>query len=147
MLMNAQLVNYYEPHSLRVQWANQTDIPFSKYAVVNLYIGKGKDNCNLDSPFLITTEQISNPIPRFNAIKHVAQTTDDTLLLIKLFQISFDQTDWNRIQAFANPLQTPDSVEATLRLRLKERTQLFQQVVMLKYPAKLILKTFHKHNQ
>ena len=49
---------------------------------------------------------------------------------MKLFQSSFDQTD---------------SVEATVKV--KERTQLFQQVVSSKYLAKLILETFHKHNQ
>ena len=88
-----------EPDSLRIQWGNQTDIPFSKYTVVNLCIGEGEDKCFLDFPFLITKEQISNPIVGFNAIKHIAQTTDDKLLT-KLFQNSFDQTDANRIPAF-----------------------------------------------
>ena len=32
-------------------------------------------------------------------------------LLTKLFQTSFDQTDVNRIQAFVNPLQTPDKAK------------------------------------
>ena len=85
-----------ETDSLRVQWGSQTDIPFSKYTVVNLWIGEGEGKCHLDAPFLITTNQISNPILGFNAIKHIAQTTDDKLL-IKLFQTSFDQTDVNRI--------------------------------------------------
>ena len=30
-----------EPDSLRVQWGNQTEVPFSKYTVVNLCIGEG----------------------------------------------------------------------------------------------------------
>ena len=47
----------------------------------------------------------------FNAIKHIAQTTDDKLM-IKLFQTSFDLTDVNRIQAFVNLLQMLDSIEA-----------------------------------
>ena len=51
-----------EPDSLRVQWGNQTDIPFSKYTVVNLCIGEGDDKCHLDVPFLITTDQICNPM-------------------------------------------------------------------------------------
>ena len=107
-----------KPDSLRVQWDNQTDIPFSKYTVVNLCIGEEEDKCHLDVPFLITTDQISNPILGFNAIKHVAQTTDDKLL-IKLFQTSFDQTNLNRTQAFVNLLQTPDSVEATVKVKGK----------------------------
>ena len=56
-----------EPDSLRVQWGNQTGIPFSKYTVVNLCIGEGEDKCHLDIPFLITTDQIGNPILGFNA--------------------------------------------------------------------------------
>ena len=67
---------------------------------------------------MIKTDQISNPILGFNAIKHVAQTTDDKLL-IKLFQTSFDQIDVNRIQAFVNLLQMPDSVEATVKVKGK----------------------------
>ena len=107
-----------EPDSLRVQWGNQMDIPFSKYKVINLCIGEGEDTCHLDVPFLITTDQISNPILGFNAIKHIAQTTDDKLLT-KLFQTSFDQTDVNRTQAFVNLLQTPDSAEATVKVKGK----------------------------
>ena len=107
-----------EPDSLRVQWGNQTDIPFSKYTVTNLCIGEGEDKYHLDVPFLITADQISNPILGFNTIKHIAQTTDDKLL-IKLCQTSFDQTDVNRIQAFVNLLQTPDSVEATVKVKGK----------------------------
>ena len=79
---------------------------------------EGEDKCHLDAPFLITTDQISNPILGFNAIKHISQTTDDKLL-IKLFQTSFDQTDVNRIHAFANLLQIPDSVEATVKVKGK----------------------------
>ena len=107
-----------EPDSLRIQWGNQTDIPFSKYTIVNLCLGEGEDKCLLDFPFLITTEQISNPIVGFNAIKHIAQTTDDKLLT-KLFQNSFDQTDANRIPSFVNLLQMPDSVEATVTVKGK----------------------------
>ena len=80
-----------EPDSLKVQWGNQTEIPFSKHTVVNLCIEEGEDKCHLDVPFLITVDQISNPILGFNAIKHIAQTTDDKLL-IKLLQTSFNQT-------------------------------------------------------
>ena len=107
-----------EPDALRVQRGNQTDIPFSKYTVVNLCVGEGQDKCHLDVPFLITTDQISNPILGFNAIKHIAQTTDDKLL-IKLFQTSFDQTDVNRIQAIVSLLQTPDLVESTVKVKGK----------------------------
>ena len=70
----------------------KTDIPFSKYTVVNLCNGEGEDKCHLDVPYLITTDQISNPILGFNAIKQIAQTTGYKLLL---FQTSFDQTDAN----------------------------------------------------
>ena len=68
-----------EPDSLRIQWGNQTDIPFSKYTVVNLCIGEGEDKCHLDGSFLITTDQISNPILGFNAIKHIVQKTKLTI--------------------------------------------------------------------
>ena len=78
-----------EPDSLRVQWGNQTDIPLSKYTVVSLCIGEREDKCHLDVPFLITTDQIRNPILGFNAIDPIAQTNDDELL-IKLFQTTFD---------------------------------------------------------
>ena len=93
-----------EPGSLRVHYENQTDTPFSKYTVVNLCIGEEEDKCHRCFQFLITTDQISKPILGFNAIKHIAKTTDDNLL-IKLFQTSFDQTYANRIQAFVNLLQ------------------------------------------
>ena len=73
---------------------------------------------HLDVSFLITTDQISNSILEFNAIKHIAQTADDKLL-IKLFQTSFDQTDVNRKQAFFNLLQTPDLVEAIVKVKGK----------------------------
>ena len=89
--------------------------------MVNLCIGEGEDKCHLDGSFLITTDQISNPILGFNAIKHIVQTTDDKLL-ITLFQTSFDQTDVNRIQAFVNQLQMPDSVEATVKVEGKITT-------------------------
>ena len=106
------------PDSLRVQWGNQTDIPFSKYTVVNLCIGEWEDKCHLDVPFLTTTDQILVPVLGFNAIKHIAQTTDYKLLM-KLFQASFDQTDVNRIQVFVHLLQTPDSVEVTVKVEGK----------------------------
>ena len=86
--------------------------------MVNLCNGKGEDKCHLNVPFLITINQISNLIFGFNGIKHIAQTTDDKLLL-KLFQTSFDKTDVNRILAFVNLLQTPDSVRATVKVKLK----------------------------
>ena len=86
--------------------------------MVNLCNGKGEDKCHLNVPFLITIDQISNPILGFNGIKHIAQATDDKLLL-KLFQTSFDKTDVNRILAFVNLLQTPDSVRATVKVKLK----------------------------
>ena len=73
---------------------------------------------HLDVSFLITTDQISNPILEFNAIKHIAQTADDKLL-IKVFQTWFDQTDVNRKQAFFNLLQTPDLVEAIVKVKGK----------------------------
>ena len=79
---------------------------------------EGEYNCHLDVPFLITTDQINNPILWFNAIKHIAQTTDDKLL-IKLFQTSFDQIDVKRIQAFVNLLQTSGSLEATVKVKGK----------------------------
>ena len=107
-----------EPDSLRLHCGNQTDIPFSKYTAVNLCIGEGEDKCHLDVPFLITTDQMCNPILGFNAIKHIAQTTDDKLL-IKLFQTSFDQTEADRMQALVNLLQTPDSEEATVKVKGK----------------------------
>ena len=93
-----------EPGSLRVHYEDQTDTPISKYTVVNLCIGEEEDKCHRCFQFLITTDQISKPILGFNAIKHIAKTTDDKLL-IKLFQTSFDQTYANRIQAFVNLLQ------------------------------------------
>ena len=84
--------------------------------MVILCIGEREDKCHLDVPVLITTDQISNPILGFNAIKYIGQTTDDKLL-IKLFQTSFDQTDVNRIPAFVNLLQKPDSIEATVKVK------------------------------
>ena len=84
----------------------------------SLCIREGEDKCHLDVPFLITKDQIRNPILGFNAVKHIPQTTDDKLL-IKLFQTSFDQTDMNRIGVFVTLLQTPDSVEATVKVKLK----------------------------
>ena len=96
-----------EPDSLRVQWDNQTDIPFRKYTVLNLCIGEVEDKCHLNVSFLISTDQISNTILAFNTIKHIAQANDDKLL-IKLFQSSFDQTDVNIIPEFIYLLQTPD---------------------------------------
>ena len=107
-----------EPDFLRVQWGNQKDLSFSKYTVVNICIGEGEDKYDLDVPFLIATDQISNPILGLDAIKHIIQTTDDKILM-KLFQISFEQTDVNRIRAFVNLLQTPDSVEATIKVKGK----------------------------
>ena len=79
---------------------NQTEILFSKYTVGNLCIRQGEDKCHLDVLFLITKDQIRNPILGFNAVKHIPQTTDDKLL-IKLFQTSFDQTDMNRIRVLS----------------------------------------------
>ena len=67
---------------------------------------------------MIPTDQISNPILGLNAIKHIAQTTDDKPL-IKLFQTSFDHTDMSRIQAFVNLQQTPDPAEPTVKVKEK----------------------------
>ena len=86
--------------------------------MINVCIGEGEDKCHLDVPFLITTDKISNPILGFNAIRHKAQTTDDKLL-IKLFQTAFNQTDVNRIQAFVDLLQTPNSLEVTAKVKGK----------------------------
>ena len=90
--------------SLRVQWWNQTGIPISEYTAVNLCFGEVENNFHQDASFLITTDQINNPILGFNAIKYVGQTTDDKLLM-KLFQTSFKETDVNRVQAFVNLLE------------------------------------------
>ena len=59
-----------------------------------------------------------NPILGFNVIKRTVETTNDKLL-IKLFQTSFDQTNVNKIQASVNLLQTPDSLEATVKVKGK----------------------------
>ena len=64
---------------------------------------------------ILDYDRSNNPIHGFNTIKHIAQTTDNKLLT-KLFQTLFDQTDVNRIQAFVNLLQTPDSVEAMVKV-------------------------------
>ena len=86
--------------------------------MVNLCIGEGESKFHLDVPFLITIVQISNSVLGCNALKHIAQTTNDKLL-INLFQTSFDQTNMNRIQAFFNLLQKPDSAEATVKVKGK----------------------------
>ena len=65
---------------------------------------------------MITTDQISNPILGFNAIKHIAQTTDDKLLT-ELFHSSFNRSDVYKIEAFVILLQPADSVEATVRVK------------------------------
>ena len=104
--------------------------------MVNLCIGEGEDRCHLDVPFLIKTAQISNPILGFNAIKHIAHITDDKLL-IKLFQTSFDQTDVNRIQAFVNLLQMLDSVEATVKVKGKNRIVPAGCIVEVTYNANI----------
>ena len=83
---------------------NQTDIPISEYTAVNLCFREGENNFHQDVSFLITTDQINNPVLEFNAIEHIAQTTDDKLLM-KLFQTSFEETDVNRVQAFVNLLE------------------------------------------
>ena len=70
----------------------------------------------MSQSWLQQINQISNPILGFNAIKYIGQTTDDKLL-IKLVQTSFDQTDVNRIPAFVNLLQKPDSIEATVKVK------------------------------
>ena len=72
--------------------------------------------CHLDVRFMIKTDQISNPILGFNAIKNIPQTTDDKLFTV-LFQISFNRNDLYKIEAFLNLLQTADSVEATVRAK------------------------------
>ena len=59
-----------------------------------------------------------NPILGFNVIKRTVETTNDKLL-IKLFQTSFDRTNVNKIQASVNLLQTPDSLEATVKVKGK----------------------------
>ena len=102
------------------------------------------DKYHLDVPFFITTDQISNPTLGLKSIKHIAQTTDDKLL-IELFQTSFDETDVNRIQAFVNLPQMSDSVEDTVKVKRKEYS--CSKVVMLKYHTKLIFEIFPKHSQ
>ena len=92
MLINTQLMNYYMNQT---PWEYRGEIrhtPFSKYNVVNIYNGEREGKCHLDVPFLITTDHdISNHILGFNVIKHIAQTTNEKLLM-KLFETSLDQT-------------------------------------------------------
>ena len=56
--------------------------------------------------YLITTDQVNNPILEFNAIKHIAQTTDSKLLL-KLFKIRFDQIDASCYQYVYDCIRIP----------------------------------------
>ena len=51
----------------------------------------------------------------------------------------------NRIKVLVNLLQTPDSVEATVKV--KRKNAVVPAGCIVEDHAKLILKTFHKHNQ
>ena len=81
-----------EPDSLRVQWGSSHDIPFDGWVNLTVTCGSTDHSSSLDVPFLVTTENIPDPILGFNAIKQLMKSTNgDNKLLLKIFESSLNK--------------------------------------------------------
>ena len=69
-----------EPDSLRVQWGDNVEIPFTRYVTLSLQLGTNPD-MQLDVPFLVTSGQSSHPIIGFNVVKVVADSHPECSLV------------------------------------------------------------------
>ena len=55
--------------SLRMQWGNNSKIPFAGFAILQLQFGDGKFGSKVDVPFLEATDHLQHPIVGFNVVK------------------------------------------------------------------------------
>ena len=62
-----------EPDSLKVQWRDNAEIPFTGYLTLPLQLGTNPD-MQLGIPFLVTREQLPHPIIGFNVVKVIADS-------------------------------------------------------------------------
>ena len=59
--------------SLRVQWGNNSEIPFKGFTILQLQIGDGKVGSKVDVPFLVATDHLQHPIVGFNEVKVIVE--------------------------------------------------------------------------
>ena len=94
--------------SLRVQWGNNADIPFTGFVTLNVCFKSGEHNKTIAVPFLVTTDKLNNPILGFNAIKHLSSSAPDKSILIELFKTSFKGKTMDQLQTFVHLIQSAD---------------------------------------
>ena len=91
--------------SLRMQWGNNSKIPFAGFAILQLQVGDGKVGSKVDVPFLEATDHLQHPIVGFNVVKvKVIAESQPECSLIKIFQSVIDIEDEEKLKAFVGTL-------------------------------------------
>ena len=89
--------------SLRVQWGNNSEIPFAGFTILQLKIGDGKVGSKVDVPFLVVTDHLHYRIEGFNVVK-VIEESQPEYSLIKMFQSAIDIEDKEKLKVFVGTL-------------------------------------------
>ena len=120
--------------SLRVQWGNHVDIPFSGWVNLNVTIGEGETKSSVEVPFLVTTEELERPILGFNAIKILANGKQDDVC--KLFSSVIKSASISKVEAFVNLLQQEDE-DVLFPARIKGKDVLLPAGKITQVPCKV----------
>ena len=91
-----------EGNYLQVQWGNSIEIPFQGWVNLHLQLGSQADICQIEVPFLVTSEELDYLILGFNAVRQLVTSQEDSANVIKIFEHAFNTCDQRRIESFVN---------------------------------------------
>ena len=107
--------------SFRVQWGNNTQIPFLGWTSLNVQVGDEANSATLDVPYLVTSGEIEYPILGFNAIREIVKINDDTQMLKKIFENVFNSTNHQKIDSLVNFIATAEEeVQTCVKIKGKD---------------------------
>lgn len=105
--------------SLRVQWGDSSDIPFEGWIPLKVALGEGSCSREIEVPFLVTSDKLSNPILGFNAIKIISLSHHDGNSLKQMFQSAFETTEMTSINSLVNVITCAEEENDVLPVKVK----------------------------
>ena len=98
-----------EPDHLEVQWGSRQSIPFVGWANMTFTVREEEDCAEIQVPFLVTTEEIPNPIIGFNVVRALMVSGNEQSV-IKLLKAALDK-DTETAQSIYNiMIKEPEEV-------------------------------------
>lgn len=109
-----------ENDALRVQWGNNSEIPFVGWCDVEVLIGTDDCYTSLSVPFLVTTDNLADPILGFNAVKQLINGTEDKVAL-KVFRSAFSTKTSDQLVSFVNLVKEVGNEKVKVKIKGKDQ--------------------------